>query len=84
MLVLLGYILSNDSFYENENIINILEAWYWCSIFSGRYDKDQSENIIEDINHVLSIIKNPEDKNWIQDMKKMCFICRAFLIKRHC
>ncbi|RGS67198.1 hypothetical protein DWX81_07775 [Roseburia inulinivorans] len=72
MLVLLGYILSNDSFYENENIINILEAWYWCSIFSGRYDKDQSENIIEDINHVLSIIKNPEDKNWIQDMKKKC------------
>ncbi len=78
MLVLLGYILSNDSFYENENIINILEAWYWCSIFSGRYDKDQSENIIEDIIHVLSIIKNPEDKNWIQDMKKNVFHMQGF------
>lgn len=78
MVVLLGYILSNDEFYENDKVIELLETWYWCAIFSGRYDKDQSENVIEDINHILRTINDMTDKMWIQDMKNNVFNMQGF------
>lgn len=79
MLVLLGYVLANDTFYNDANVINLLETWYWCAIFSGRYDKDQTENIIEDINHVLyTIEKENADITWLTDMENKIFAMQGF------
>ena len=77
MLVLLGYIYSNDVFYQDKNIAKMLEAWYWASIFSGRYDKDQTAHIIEDIKNILNAIRT-DDTNWLEEMKKRVFDMQGF------
>lgn len=79
MLVLLGYILANEEYYKNKKIINRLEAWYWSSIFSGRYDKDQTSHLKEDIEFFLKDIKEGTDKfGWLEDRRDNMFMIRDF------
>lgn len=77
LLVLLGYILASDEYYKNGKIVRLLEAWYWCAIFSGRYDKDQTVNVVEDIKNVLNTIETGE-KVWIREMQKKVFNMQDF------
>ena len=49
MVPIVGYILDRDACYTGENssaVFDLLEAWYWSSIFSGAYDKDQNQVMI--------------------------------------
>lgn len=82
MFVLLGYIFSNNSFYEDKDIMKLLETWYWCSVFSGRYDKDQNGHIIEDIKNVLETIGSPTKTDWLADMKEKVFAMQGFSDKK--
>ena len=43
MLIPLAWILSEDSVYSKSLSFNQLEYWYWGTIFSGRYNTDQSD-----------------------------------------
>ena len=82
MFVLLGYIFSNDSFYKEKEVMKLLETWYWCSVFSGRYDKDQNGHIIEDIKNVLTAIGDPSQTDWLKDMKEKVFAMQGFSDKK--
>lgn len=77
MLVLLGYILCDDNNYKNKEVSKLLESWYWISIFSGHYDKDQNQHIIDDIKDTLNSIKNG-DRKWLIEMKTKVFNMPGF------
>ncbi len=68
MLVLLGYIYANDSYYENKEVTKLLIAWYWSAVFAGRYDKDQTTHVIEDINNILKTLSDGDDA-WLKEIK---------------
>lgn len=78
MVVLLGYILLNDDFYHEKSVIQLLDCWYWTAVFSGRYDKDQNEHVIEDIRNVLRTIRDKQDKQWLDEMKGKVFNMPGF------
>lgn len=81
MIVLLGYLLANDEVYHNRKMIQRLEAWYWSSIFSGRYDKDQTEHVKEDIKYFLEEMENPESDEkfkWLEGRKDRIFKIEDF------
>lgn len=77
MLVLLGYILCDDDNYKNKDVSKLLEAWYWVAIFSGHYDKDQNQHIIDDIKDMINSIKTG-NKSWLIEMKKKVFNMPGF------
>ncbi|MCI5873739.1 MAG: DUF262 domain-containing protein [Clostridiales bacterium] len=78
MLVLIGYIFTSDEYYHDKSVAQILETWYWAAIFSGRYDKDQSEHMIEDLENVIKTVRGQEDKAWIEEMKEKVFNMPGF------
>jgi hypothetical protein len=57
ILLVLSYFLLDDSVYNSAILLNRLECWYWSSIFAGKYDKDQSSQLIKDLknlNYIMS------------------------------
>lgn len=43
MLVILGFVLSNNKWYESKESNDIIEAWYWATIFSGNFRIEQNK-----------------------------------------
>ncbi len=78
MLVVLAYIMAEDKYCEDEEIIKQLEVWYWLAIFSGRYDKDQSENTISDIRNFLISIQKKDEYKWMKGWEKTFFNMPGF------
>lgn len=52
MLVPLAITLIDDEAWNNEVCLNRLEAWYWLSIFSGLYARNQNERCLKDVNQI--------------------------------
>lgn len=77
ILVLLGYVLARDDYYQDKNIIKKLEAWYWIVIFSGKYDKDQNKNVISDLKAVLKSIQG-QDYGWLREWQEKVFEMPGF------
>ena len=75
MFYLTTYILSDDDCYTGsygEKVFNLLEGWYWISIFSGHFDRDQNARMIVDLNLLVDCvlsIKNNLHPNlvWLKD-----------------
>lgn len=64
MATLIAYIFTNDDWFNDDNIIKKLEAWYWSALFSGEYDKDQYGRFERNLcSFVDSITTN--DFSWI-------------------
>ena len=78
MLTVVGTVLYDDQLYNtaplNEKVFDLLEAWYWISVFSGAYDKDQNQVMINDLRHLVANVlsyqkgENP-DLSWLNDRK---------------
>ena len=49
----------------------MLEAWYWCVIFSGEFDKDQNRNFIKNIQLLTKSLVDSQDIEWLKNMKSM-------------
>lgn len=57
MIPIVSFILDKDACYTGENsssVFDLLEAWYWSSILSGAYDKDQNQVMINDLNRLIA------------------------------
>ncbi len=78
MVVLLGYVLAWDGFYHDRNVIQLLDTWYWTAVFSGRYDKDQNENLIADLINIRRTIADRKDTAWLSEMKTKVFAMPGF------
>ena len=86
MFPIVAYIFDKDDhFYgsHNEKIFDLLEAWYWASIFAGSYDKDQNQVMVNDLNKLISNVddiangKSP-DVAWIKDRRDQVLNVRGF------
>jgi uncharacterized protein with ParB-like and HNH nuclease domain len=69
ILVLLACIFIKDEWFHKKKVHDLLEAWYWCVIFSGEFDKDQNRNFIKNIQLLVKTMEDPKDINWLKDMK---------------
>lgn len=77
MLVLVATIFVKDEFYEDRKVHKTLEAWYWASIFSGEYDRDQNAVMIQHLQSFMRTLKN-DDIIWISNMKDYVLSQRNF------
>lgn len=69
ILNILGFIFSNKEWYEDLEKQKLLEAWYWCAIFSGHYDKDQNAVMLQDLCQLLDIMNGKTILNWLDALK---------------
>lgn len=75
MIPLIAYILHDDNNYigpYSEQVFNLLEAWYWASIFSGAYDRNQNIVMITDLNNLIKNIHDitngkKTNLDWLKD-----------------
>lgn len=70
MLCVLGFLFTKDEWYQSTKKQNFLEAWYWCSIFSGHYDKDQNTIILQDLEQILENFHGHPTLDWIYSLKE--------------
>ncbi len=73
MISVVSYIFFDDKNFENKDIHNLLEAWYWSSIFSGYFDSDQNSRMIEHIEKLNASIKSIHyddmpDVSWVKNL----------------
>ncbi len=52
MLMVVAVIFINDDYFNNKEIHNKLEAWYWTGLFSGKFDSDQNKKFMNDLNEL--------------------------------
>lgn len=77
MIPIVAFILDKDACYTGKNssaVFDLLEAWYWSSIFSGAYDKDQNQVMINDLNRLISnadaiVAETVLDTSWIKQRR---------------
>lgn len=69
MLVLVATVFLVDDYFEDKSVHKTLEAWYWSSVFSGEYDKDQNVVMIQHLQTMFKTLKGVEDKTWIKNLK---------------
>lgn len=69
ILVLLACIFIKNEWFEDKKVHDLLEAWYWCVIFSGEFDKDQNKNFIKNIQLLVKTIGRQQDTKWLKEMR---------------
>lgn len=70
MLVFVATIFTNDSYYNNLEVHEKLEAWYWASVFSGEFDKDQSSVLIKHLKLFFGMLSKQCNDDWIKSMRE--------------
>ena len=78
MLVIVATIFINDDYYKDVKVHNKLEAWYWASLFSGEFDKDQNSTMLIHLQALTSIISGKRDVSWIDAIKNNVFNAQNF------
>ena len=78
MITVLAVIFLNEQYFNDKKVNDILESWYWSSIFSGAYDSDQNTKMEADIKNLLQYInarKNGDSSKpaWLDDQIKKVF-----------
>lgn len=69
MLVLVGTIFMEDSYFFNYEVHKLLEAWYWSVVFSGEYDKDQNSHMISNLQNIIKRISEAtKDLSWLESI----------------
>lgn len=70
ILVIVSYIFMDEDNFKTRKVHDLLEAWYWCSIFSGEFDRDQNQTMIRNLEKLLKTLNNDNDIQWIMEMKE--------------
>ena len=78
MITVLAVIFLNEKYFSDKQVNDILEAWYWSSIFSGAYDSDQNTKMESDIKNLLQYIDSRVNGDatkpaWLDDQIKKVF-----------
>ena len=86
MLLPIAYQLQRDSAWENKEVIDKIEFWYWTALFSGRFRENQSKNVIEELIYLNNWIQNDDGEiimDRIQNLFKETNYCDldTFLMK---
>ena len=68
MMVLVATVFIRDEWFEDIYVHDKLEAWYWASVFSGEYDKDQNTKMISNLEQMVKTFQAPREAaktDWI-------------------
>jgi len=77
MITLVSVVLDYDENYYNKQIHNYLESWYWSSVFSGTYDRDQNQSMITDLICMLNSVET-KDFEWLKKRSADIFSDKEF------
>ena len=72
MIVLVAVVFLKNEWFKEKTVHNILEAWYWASLFSGEYDKDQNTKMITHLQTMVKTMQSADRKKntgWIANIK---------------
>lgn len=72
-LVVIATIFLKDAWFDDVNVHNKLEAWYWATIFSGVFDKDQNSVAVYNIKRLVKLFDGSGSDSWIRDMSSLVF-----------
>jgi len=78
IVVLIAFIFISDDFYKDKKNHDLLEAWYWASVFSGEFDKDQNSKLILNIKRIIRTLQGTMNTGWIISMKDAVFAMPDF------
>ena len=81
MIVLVAVIFLKDEWFNDKTVHNILEAWYWSSLFSGEYDKDQNTKMIAHLQTMVKTMQTSsrkENVDWIANIKNYVLEAQNF------
>lgn len=78
MLVLVATIFIKDEFFNDKQVHNKLEAWYWAVLFSGEYDKDQNSTMISNLQMMIKMIKKQQDTKWLKGICDYVLVAQNF------
>lgn len=86
MITVVAFVLSRDECYSGNNassVFDLLEAWYWSSIFAGSYDKDQNQVMINDLNRLIAnadalVSGGSSDTSWIKERRDNVLQVKGF------
>lgn len=71
-LVVVSVIFLRQEWFEDKYVHEKLEAWYWASLFSGEYDKDQNTKMASHLKLIVRMMQKPREKkktDWILNLK---------------
>ena len=63
MILPLVYFLENNDIWNSEKKLNILEAWYWSWLFSGKYKERQDDQFVKDIEYLSNLMTTNVEVN---------------------
>lgn len=69
MIVLVAIVFMDDNWFEDISVHNLLEAWYWCTVFSGTYDKDQNVRMISNLQQIIRNLQGDQNLGWLQSIR---------------
>lgn len=73
MMTVLSYLFLQEEIYQQEKNWNLLTAWYWCAVFSGRYDKDQNAQAARDLKTLKTLIQTGRGCSYIRELQKQAW-----------
>ncbi|MGN0483093.1 MAG: DUF262 domain-containing protein [Lachnospiraceae bacterium] len=69
MVVIVATIFMKEEYFYDKQVHDILEAWYWSSIFAGEFDRDQNKQAIQHLNKLTGTLQNRQNVAWIKNLK---------------
>jgi hypothetical protein len=75
VLLNISKVLANDEYWLDSNTFSYLKYWYWVVVFSGSYDKDQSQQMVSDMNFLKRLLSNKEKltDNYLSSKRTLIF-----------
>ena len=59
MWVILGTVFLDEAWFEDSEVLDYMEVWYWSAILSGEFKIEQNRAFIRNLQNVLSEIQSP-------------------------
>ena len=70
MILPMIYLLSYDEVWKDKRKLDLLEAWYWSSFFSGEFRDSQDEKFIKNLQKLYVLFELPQYETLILDEKE--------------
>lgn len=63
MWVILGTVFLDEAWFEDSEVVDYMEVWYWSAILSGEFKIEQNRAFIRNLQNVLSEIQNIKESD---------------------
>ena len=71
IIVILSLAFVEDKYFFDKKVHDLLEAWYWSSILSGEFDKDQNDTCIKNLKNIFRTLRKETSTEWIDGDNRM-------------